>query len=75
MSARLPSVSIVEVLYVLGRAGFVKRPGTKKHFIYRKAGKTVVVPHRQHQVRPGAVESICRQAGISKQEFVELLKS
>ncbi len=77
---KLPAVSYSDVIRALSKAGFVYAPKRGKgiHIAMYKLddeGKTrlVVIP-RKKNLPKGTLLSILKQAGLSKEEFLELLK-
>jgi predicted RNA binding protein YcfA (HicA-like mRNA interferase family) len=53
---------------VLRRLGFVELRQTGSHRIFRKEGRTVVVP--QHRpIKPGTLKGLIEQAGLTVEEF------
>jgi predicted RNA binding protein YcfA (HicA-like mRNA interferase family) len=74
---RLPVVSGTAVLRVLKRAGFNVNRIVGSHHVMVFPGdptRTVTVPvHSGHDLKPGTLRSIIRQAGFSVEEFNELL--
>jgi predicted RNA binding protein YcfA (HicA-like mRNA interferase family) len=77
MPAKLPTdLSGREVRAVLERAGFVFRRQRGSHMILRRDdpySRVVVPDHRQ--VRAGTLRRIVAEAGLTLDEFVELLGS
>ncbi len=74
--ARLPHVTATELIRVLEKKGFVFRRGKGSHRIYQHldSGRRVVVPfHRGKNIPPGTLLNILHEAGITKEEFQELL--
>ena len=77
---KLPILSSKEVIKVLRRVGFEPAPkrgkGSHSAFIKRTEEKTrlVIVPQRDAIPR-GTLLSIIEQAGLTKKEFTELVKS
>jgi len=71
----LPQISGRECVAALERAGFVRRRKTGSHIILRRDGPfcQVVVPDHTALDR-GTLRAIIRQAGLSVDEFVDLLK-
>ena len=65
-------VSGKEAAKVLLRLGFEHQRTTGSHFILRKDSRTVVVPLHS-PVKPGTLRSLVEQAGLTMEEFVELL--
>ncbi len=74
MSPRLPVVSGATVIAALRRAGFVhvRTKGSHAKLRHRESGRTVIVPlHRE--LATGTLTSVLRQAGLSVDEFRQLL--
>ncbi|MCA8993476.1 MAG: type II toxin-antitoxin system HicA family toxin [Planctomycetaceae bacterium] len=77
MSSRLPPVSSRDVIRVLQRYGFrlIKGRGKGSHvFMYRDDPPTGITIPERRELASGTLRNILRQAGISQQEFLELLK-
>lgn len=74
MSPRLPVVAGADVVRVLGRAGFAQISQRGSHVKLRHAdGRTAIVPlHRE--LAPGTLRSVLRQARISIDDLVQLLR-
>jgi predicted RNA binding protein YcfA (HicA-like mRNA interferase family) len=61
-----------EAVRALRRAGFETLRQTGSHLIMRKESRTVVVP--QHKpIKPGTLKGLIEQAGMTVEEFTELL--
>jgi predicted RNA binding protein YcfA (HicA-like mRNA interferase family) len=74
--ARLLHVTASEVIRVLEQKGFVFRRSKGSHRVYRHpdSGRRAIVPfHRGKNIPPGTLLNILREAGISKEEFEELV--
>jgi predicted RNA binding protein YcfA (HicA-like mRNA interferase family) len=74
---KLPLVSGQKVVKALNKAGFkiVGRKGSHIRLKKKTPTKTyiVIVPlHRE--IKRGTLKSILRQAGLTKQEFIKLLR-
>ena len=71
--AKLPDVTAKQVVSVLMKFGFYEKSmkGSHKKLVYQN--KTVIVPIHK-RVGKGLLKSILRQAGITDEEFIELLK-
>lgn len=69
---KYPVLKPHEIISALSKVGFsfVKQHGS--HAKYTFAGKTVVIP-MHHEVAKGTLKSILHQAGISLDDFLELL--
>ena len=70
---KLPrDVSGAEAVRALRRLGFTVQRQTGSHMILRRDGRTVVVP--QHKpLKPGTLNGILEQAGVTRETFVEQL--
>ena len=70
---KLPVVSGKDVIRALKKVGFevVKIRGS--HAKLRKDGRIVIVPLHDELCK-GTLKSIIRQAGITKEQLIELLK-
>jgi predicted RNA binding protein YcfA (HicA-like mRNA interferase family) len=74
--AKLPiDLSGREVRAVLERAGFVFRRQTGSHMVLRRDNPhaRVVVPDHKH-VRTGTLRRIVADAGLTIEQFIELLR-
>lgn len=71
----LPIVSARQCVKVLQRAGFSISRQTGSHIIMRRAdpyAKAIIPNHKE--LKKGTLKSILRQAGMSVDEFIALLK-
>jgi predicted RNA binding protein YcfA (HicA-like mRNA interferase family) len=70
---KLPrDLSGADVVKALRRLGFEFSRQTGSHVILRKGSRTVVVP--QHKpVKPGTLKGVIEQAGLTVQEFGQML--
>lgn len=76
MSKRLPSVKPREVLRALGRAGFIIHHTSGSHYVLKHPDSPrlrVTVPYHNKDLKRGTLASILNQAGLSTEEFVDLL--
>lgn len=74
---KLPVVSGAETVRALERAGFVLRRQTGGHKILRHPVTKVTVPvpiHGGGDLKPGTLRAILREADLTVEEFVQLLK-
>ena len=73
--AKLPTdLSGLEVRAALERAGFVFRRQTGSHMVLRREqpyARAIVPDHKQ--LRPGTLRRIIADAGLSLEQFLELL--
>lgn len=76
MSRKLPSLTGVEIIRALERAGFaVVRIRSSHHFLLHPDGRTTVVPcHTGESIGPGLLSKILRDCAIDKEEFRSFLK-
>jgi predicted RNA binding protein YcfA (HicA-like mRNA interferase family) len=76
-SGRLPIVSGQRVVRALTRAGFVTDRIVGSHHVLKHPGdptRAVTVPcHAGRDLKPGTIRGIIRQAGLTVEEFNELL--
>lgn len=74
---RLPVVNGKRVIQALTSTGFVVNRIVGSHHVLVYPGdptRTVTVPvHAGRDLKPGTLRSIIRQAGLTVEEFVELL--
>ena len=76
MSRRLPAVKPKAVLRALGRAGFFIHHTSGSHHVLKHAGKPhlrVTVPFHNKDLKRRTLASIIEQAGLSTEEFGNLL--
>lgn len=69
----LPAVKPKMVILALKRAGFVVHHTTGSHYFLKKDKLRVSVPYHNKDLKPGTLASIIWQAGLSIEEFVDLL--
>jgi predicted RNA binding protein YcfA (HicA-like mRNA interferase family) len=69
----LPAVKPKIVIRVLKRSGFVVHHTTGSHYILKKDKLRVSVPYHNKDLKPGTLASIITQAGLSVEEFLDLL--
>jgi len=66
-----------EVVRALERADFVRMAARGSHLKLRRTregeSRTVIVKHPAREIPAGTFSSILRQAGLSRQEFEDLL--
>jgi predicted RNA binding protein YcfA (HicA-like mRNA interferase family) len=67
-----------EAIQALERAGFVQVASRGSHLKLRRTAEgetqTVIVKHPAREIPAGTFASILRQAGLSRQEFEDLLE-
>ena len=72
--AKLPIISSREMIKYLTKHDFKHTFAKGSHHIMRKPGAKVVIPNRK-ELGKGALLSILKKAGISKDEFINDFQS
>lgn len=70
---KIPPMKYREVIKKLRKLGFAYRRatgGTHEVWWNENTRKTCVVPHH-HEVKPGTIRSIIRQAGVTEEVFLK----
>jgi predicted RNA binding protein YcfA (HicA-like mRNA interferase family) len=77
LSEKLPRVTADEVIHALERAGFKLSRQSGSHKIYKnQVGKRATVPyHKGGVLHPKVLSSILKDAQLSKEDFLRLLKN
>lgn len=72
---RLPTLHSRKIIQALEKAGFVFDRQTGSHFILRhpRTRQTTIVPKHGRDVKRSLMKEILRQAGLTEEEFRELL--
>jgi predicted RNA binding protein YcfA (HicA-like mRNA interferase family) len=70
---RLPSVKPRMLIRALKRNGFVIDHTTGSHYVLIREKLRVTVPYHNRDLKRGTLASIIAQAGLSVEEFVDLL--
>jgi len=70
---RLPAVKPRVVIRALKRNGFVIDHVTGSHYILIRERLRVTVPYHNRDLKRGTLASIITQAGLTVEEFVDLL--
>ena len=76
MSPRLPTLRPREVIQALERAGCFLHHSTGSHHYFKHPDKPrvlVTVPVHPRDLKRGSLASIIKQAGLTPEEFLELL--
>jgi len=75
MRNKLPILRTNEVLRILLKLGFQRRRKKGSHLILAKNNKRIVIPiHEGRDIPKGTLLNIIKQAGLTKKEFLKLLK-
>ena len=70
---KLPAVKPRMVIRALKRYGFFVHHTTGSHYFLKKEKRRVSVPYHNKDLKPGTLASIISQAGLSVEEFLDLL--
>ena len=73
MAGKLPVLKPKIVIRALERYGFVRHHTTGSHYILKKGSSRVTVPYHSKDLKPRTLASIIAQAGLTVEEFLELL--
>jgi predicted RNA binding protein YcfA (HicA-like mRNA interferase family) len=76
MSPALPVLKPRRIVRALERAGFYIHHATGSHVQLKhpdKPGLRVTIPYHSIDVPPGTLNSIIRQTGLSREQFLKLL--
>ena len=76
MTDKFPRVSAAEAARVLEKAGFFLARQSGSHRIYKNAdGRRATVPfHSGKELHPKVLKNILRDADLTAEEFLELMK-
>ncbi len=76
MTDKLPRVKAADAVRVLEKAGFFLARQSGSHRIYKNAeGQRVTVPyHSGKELHPKILKNILRDADMTPEEFLELMK-
>jgi predicted RNA binding protein YcfA (HicA-like mRNA interferase family) len=76
MSRRLPAVTPRQVIVALQRAGFIVRRVSGSHYrlnLPDDPTRWVVVAYHNRDLKPKTLRTIIKQAGLTDDEFIDLL--
>ena len=71
---RLPSLKPKEVEPVLLRAGFVEHRQKGSHKIFKMGTLRVMLPYHGKDLKRGTLRAIIKQANLTVEEFLRLLR-
>jgi predicted RNA binding protein YcfA (HicA-like mRNA interferase family) len=69
----LPALKPKIVLRALERSGFYIHRTTGSHYILKRGRQRATVPYHNKDLKPGTLSSIIEQAGLTVEEFLNLL--
>ena len=73
MAGNIPVLKPKLVIRTLERNGFYVHHVSGSHYILKKDGLRVTVPYHNKDLKPGTLKSIIEQAGLTVEEFLDLL--
>jgi predicted RNA binding protein YcfA (HicA-like mRNA interferase family) len=73
MAPNLPSLKPKRVIKALERNGFYIHHISGSHYILKKDNLRVTVPYHNRDLKRGTLASIISQAGLTVDEFLDLL--
>ena len=73
MLKNLPALKPKKIIKALERNGFFIHHTTGSHYILKKEKLRVTVPYHNKDLKPGTLASIIKQAGLTAEEFLDLL--
>lgn len=73
MAGKLPALKPKQVIKALERHGFSIRRTSGSHYILKKEKLRVTVPYHSKDLKPGTLKSIIAEAGLTVEEFLDLL--
>ena len=74
--SKFPRVNAKQIEKVILKLGYIRESGKGSHRIYRKSGKItqVTIPYHGSKIlKLATVKSILNQAGLTVEEFTDLL--
>jgi predicted RNA binding protein YcfA (HicA-like mRNA interferase family) len=73
MSGKLPALKPRKVIKALERNGYYIHRVTGSHYILKKGKLRTTVPYHKKDLKSGTLASIIKQAGLTVDEFLDLL--
>jgi predicted RNA binding protein YcfA (HicA-like mRNA interferase family) len=73
MSKKLPALKPKIVIRALERHGFYAHHKTGSHYILKKGSRRVTVAYHNKDLKPRTLASIINEAGLTVEEFLDLL--
>jgi predicted RNA binding protein YcfA (HicA-like mRNA interferase family) len=70
---KLPVVNGPECIRALQKAGFVVKRQSGSHIILKQSPYRVSVPNHRKALKPGTLNQIIKDAGLTVDEFINLL--
>jgi predicted RNA binding protein YcfA (HicA-like mRNA interferase family) len=73
MAGKLPALKPKRIIKALERNGFYIHRVTGSHYILKRGNLRLTVPYHNKDLKPGTLVSIIKQAGLTVEEFLDLL--
>ena len=73
MAGKLPALKPKLIIRALERNGFYVHHTTGSHYILKKDKLRVTIAYHNKDLRPSTLKSIIEAAGLSVEEFLDLL--
>jgi predicted RNA binding protein YcfA (HicA-like mRNA interferase family) len=73
---KIPLVDSNQLIKILGRQGFkvIRQKGSHIILINEEKTRIIIPMHPGKDLKPGLIRAIIREAGISRENFLKLLK-
>ena len=73
---KIPPLSPEKLIKILQKAGFrtIRQKGSHVILMNDKRTRIVIPVHPGREVKPGLVRAIIKEAGMTREEFIKLLK-
>jgi predicted RNA binding protein YcfA (HicA-like mRNA interferase family) len=70
---KLPHISGAQAVKIFERLGFVVMRQNGSHIVLRKGASGCVIPNHK-EIKVGTLAGILRQAGVSAEDFLQVLR-
>ncbi len=75
MSPRLPNITAAQLVRVLKRDGWIEIRQKGSHMTLERSGRVVTIPmHVSVTLKRGTLKSVLKQAGLTVDDLLKLLK-
>ncbi len=73
--SKLPTLNWHQVVIALEKTGFIfhRQKGSHLAYYHPKTNRTVIIP-KHRELKKGTLREILREADLSREEFIKLLK-
>lgn len=69
---KLPHISGAEAVRLFEKLGFIVKQQSGSHIVMRRGSSGCVIPNHK-ELKTGTLSGILRQAGVTPDEFIEVL--